>query len=169
MFDPLTILSIASSVAGILSLAGSVSKTTIQFISSITDAPENARSLARVINSLSIALTQVQRNILNPSLEEALDLECDFKQLEECLASCTMVFSALDAKIRASGIDHEPSGDISIKRAAQKCWGSIKWSFTDDYLEEVLRKIEAEKANLILLNSTFTAYVSCQSFVLSSN
>ncbi|KAI5809474.1 hypothetical protein BZA77DRAFT_328422 [Pyronema omphalodes] len=120
MFDPCTLFSIASSVAGILSLAGSVSKTALQFISSIIDASENARQLVREISSLSIVLSQVQGNILHPDLGNALEHETHFQQLEECLVRCTEVFSALDQKVRASGIDNEPPKNELMQCATKR-------------------------------------------------
>jgi len=162
MSDP---LSIAASVAGLLSLAGTASKSIFQFISSIADAPEQARHLTRELYALNVALGQVQGSLLDPRFSTENDDSSDISMLHECLASCTTVFSELENRLRNAGLTEESLGSRSVG-SFQRGWKSVKWSFTDDELRELLRRVEAEKATLGLINNAFTAYVDLRSMLI---
>ena len=150
MADP---LSVAGSVAGLVALTGTISKSVFQFFSSIKNAPENARHLVRSLYSLSIALGQIQQNLLDPDfVSEAEDK--DVENLQQCLASCTAVFSQLQKKVEGSELGLDGPNPL------RKTWESVNWSFTGEALEDLLRRVEAEKATLQLLTSAFTACVS---------
>lgn len=149
MLDP---LSIAASVAGAVALAGAVSKSVLQFCSSVQGAPDEARHLVASLYTLNIALAQIQQNLLDPSfVTEAGD--ADVKALGECLLSCTHVFMELERKVDDSGLGSEDNG------LPQDTWERTKWLFTDDVLDSYLRRVEAEKATLQHLTSAFTALV----------
>jgi hypothetical protein len=162
MSDP---LSIAASVAGLLSLAGTASKSIFQFISSIADAPEQARHLTRELYALNVALGQVQGSLLDPRFSTENDDSSDISMLHECLASCTTVFSELENRLRNAGLTEESLGSRSVG-SFQRGWKSVKWSFTDDELRELLRRVEAEKATLGLINNAFAAYVDLRSMLV---
>ena len=150
MSDP---LSIAASVAGLLAFTGTVSKSVFQFVTSIKDAPEDARNLVRSLYTLNIALGQIQQNLLDPDF--ALETnDKDVEDLQQCLANCTIVFTQLRQKVDDCGMGAQGQNHV------RKAWESVKWSFTDDVLEDLFRRIEAEKATLQLLISAFTASVS---------
>lgn len=149
MLDP---LSIAASVAGAVALAGTVSKSVLQFCSSVQGAPDDARHLVASLYTLNIALAQIQQNLLDPGfVSEAGD--ADVKALGECLLSCTHVFMELERKVDDSGFGSEDHG------IPQDTWERTRWLFTDDVLNCYLRRVEAEKAKLQHLTSAFTALV----------
>ena len=150
MSDP---LSIAASVAGLLALTGTVSKSVFQFLTSIKDAPENARNLVRSLYTLSVAFGQIQQNLLDPDFVSETN-DKDVEELQQCLANCTAVFTQLQKKVEDCGMGAQG------QHLLRKTWESVKWSFTDDVLEDLLRRVEAEKATLQLLISAFTASVS---------
>ncbi|KAF8536163.1 hypothetical protein BDD12DRAFT_299767 [Trichophaea hybrida] len=153
MSDP---LSIAASIAGLLCLAGTASKSIFQFISSIADAPEQARHLTRELYALNVALGQVQGNILDPRFSIENDNDENVRMLHECLASCMAVYSELESRLRNAGLAKESSESRSIG-IIQRSWKSFKWSFTDGELGELLRRVDAEKATLGLINNAFAA------------
>ncbi|KAL8795454.1 MAG: hypothetical protein Q9195_002043 [Heterodermia aff. obscurata] len=150
MSDP---LSIAASVAGLLALTGTVSKSVIQFITSIKDAPEDARNLVRSLYTLNVALGQIQQNVLDPDFVSETN-DKDVEQLQQCLVNCTAVFTQLQKKVEDCEMGTQG------QHLLRKAWESVKWSFTDDVLEGLLRRLEAEKATLQLLISAFTAKVT---------
>ena len=149
MADP---LSIAASVAGLVGLVGTVSKTVFQFFTSIIDAPDSARHLVSSLSALNLALGQIQQNLVNPDFVSETGDE-DVKALMECLTNCTVVFSELEKKVTDSGLGSAHQGRLS------RTWKSVEWSFMDDDLENMLKRVEAEKATLQLLTSAFTALV----------
>lgn len=158
MADP---LSVAASVAGLVALVGTVSKSGFQFFSSIKDAPDNAKNLVRSLYTLNVALGQIQQNLLDPDFVSETN-DKDVEDLQQCLASCTAVFTQLQTKIEDCGLGTQG------QHLPRKTWESIKWSFTDDALKDILRRVEAEKATLQLhelLISAFTAWVSIFSFI----
>ena len=156
MSDP---LSIASAVAGLLALTGTVSKSVLQFITSIKDAPEDARNLVRSLYTLNVALGQIQQNLLDPDFVSETN-DKDVEELQQCLENCTAVFTQLQKKVEDCGMGAQGQHFL------RKTWESVKWSFTDDVLEDLMRRIEAEKATLQLLISAFTAFVSSLAYRL---
>ena len=159
MLDP---LSIAASVAGAVALAGTVSKSVLQFFGSVQGAPDDARHLVASLYTLNIALAQIQQNLLDPGfVSEAGD--ADVKTLGECLLSCTHVFMELERKVDDSAFGSEDQGLL------QDNWERTKWLFTDDILDSFLRRVEAEKATLQLLTSAFTALVLIMPTVMKAN
>jgi len=147
MSDP---LSIAAGVAGIVALAGTVSKTFYQFFASIHDAPAMVRDLATALVTLNIALGQVQENLLNPRFVAAADDE-HVASLQSCLVSCTALFSEVAAKVERSGL---AANQINL---AKKAWESVKWSFNEEEIANCLRRVEAEKSTLLLVVDVFAA------------
>ena len=99
MIDP---LSIAASVAGIVALSGTVSKSFFQFFRSIYDAPSAVRDLASALYTLNIALAQVQGSLLDPKFVTVADDE-QLNAIVACLASCKLVFESLNAELEKLG------------------------------------------------------------------
>ncbi|CZR67888.1 uncharacterized protein PAC_17787 [Phialocephala subalpina] len=147
MADP---LSIASGVAGLICLAGSVSKLFYNFYSSVAGAPENARDLASALFALNSSLSQVQEVLLDRNfVKETKDKDVD--ALENCLKRCTKLFSDVEANVGRSGLA-EPNQGL-----AKKSWESVKWSYSEEEIEKALRMIAGEKAYLSLILDAFTA------------
>ncbi|MCJ1252175.1 hypothetical protein MMC30_009414 [Trapelia coarctata] len=147
MSDP---LSIAAGVAGIVALAGTVSKTFYQFFASIHDAPAMVRDLATALVTLNIALGQVQENLLNPRFVVDAGDE-HVTSLHACLESCTGLLSEVQAKVEQSGLSAD---QVSL---AKKSWESIKWSFNDEQIANCLPSVEAENTTLLLVVDVFAA------------
>ena len=150
MSDP---LSIAGSVASLVAFTGTVSKSVFQFVTSIKDAPDVARNLVRSLYTLNVALGQIQQNLLDPDFVAETN-DKDVEDLQQCLANCTAVFAQLQKRVEDCGVGSQG------QHLVQKTWESVKWPFTDDALEDILERVEAEKATLQLLISAFTAFVS---------
>lgn len=150
MSDP---LSIAASVASLVAFTGTVSKSVFQFVTSIKDAPDVARNLVRSLYTLNVALGQIQQNLLDPDFVTETD-DKDVEALQQCLANCTAVFAQLQKRVEDCGLESQG------QHLLRKTWESVKWSFTDDALEDILERVEVEKATLQLLISAFTAFVS---------
>ena len=150
MSDP---LSVAAAVAGLVALTGTVSKSVFQFVTSIKDAPIVARNLVRSLYTLNVALGQIQQNLLNPDFVAETN-DKDVEDLQQCLANCTAVFAQLQKRVEDCRLGSQG------QHLPRKTWESVKWSFTDDALEDILERVEAQKATLQLLISAFTAFVS---------
>jgi len=147
MADP---LSIAAGVAGLVALAGTVSKTFYQFFASIHDAPASVRDLATALVTLNIALGQVQENLLNPRFVADADDEY-IASLQRSLEGCTALFSEVQTKVDRSGLS---ANQIST---VKKAWESVKWSFQEEEIASCLRRVETEKSTLLLVVDVFAA------------
>ena len=147
MSDP---FSIAAGVAGIVALAGTVSKTCYQFFRSIYDAPAIARDLATALVTLNIALCQVQENLLNPRFVADSD-DGHVASLQKCLESCAALLGEIQTKVVRSGLAAE---NVNMTK---KGWESVKWSFTEEEIANCLRRVEAEKSTLLLVVNVFAA------------
>jgi hypothetical protein len=147
MSDP---LSVASGVAGMICLGSSASKLFYSFFTSTVGAPSSVRSLASALFSLNTSLGQVQEVLLDPKFIQQSN-DQDIFALENCLTRCAELFSGVDCRIRKSGLAEHQQGK------ARKAWESVKWVFREDDVEEVLRRVEGEKATLALVLETFTA------------
>ena len=145
-------LSVAASVAGLVALTGSISKSFYQLFHSIHDAPSSVRALATGLFSLNIALAQVQEVLLNPDfVHQSQDQEAE--ALGDCLTRCASLLTAIERRVQKSGL-----GDGDLK-GLKKAWQSVKWSFNEDDLDKYHREIEEEKSNLTVILHSFTAYV----------
>ncbi|KAA8894015.1 hypothetical protein FN846DRAFT_457641 [Sphaerosporella brunnea] len=155
MSDP---LSIAAAAAGLLGLAGTVSKSIFQFVASIVDAPEQAQNLARELAALNVAVAQMAGTLLDPKFASAIETgnDDDVIRLHACLHNSTAMFSDLEKRVNESGLAEQPSGSRSLSGIVRRSWESVKWSFTDDDLREFLRRIEAEKVTLVVIHLAFT-------------
>ena len=146
MTDP---FSIAASVASLVALAGTTSKTFYQFFRSRYNAPDAARDLATALYTLNVALSQLQQSLLDPKFVRVGDDE-QITAIEECLASCTAVFDTIRARIEASGL-------ASNERTfLKKSWEAVKASFNEEQRQDSLNRIEREKTTLILIVGVFS-------------
>ena len=148
MPDP---LSVAGSVAGLITLGAAVSKLFLQFYRSIHDAPSNARILASALYTLNIALSQVQGNLLNAKFVIVAD-DQQIEALQECLAGCEATFESLDTAIRASGFLNPDQALL------QKSWASIKAYFDEEKISDYICRLEREKTTLLVVLGNFSAY-----------
>jgi hypothetical protein len=107
MSDP---LSVASGVAGLICLGGTVSKLFYSFFMSTIGAPSSARSLASALFSLNTSLGQVQEVLLNQEfVQQANDL--DILALEQCLTRCAELFSGIEYTVKKSGLVEQGQGN----------------------------------------------------------
>lgn len=121
MADP---LSIASSVAGLVATAGTVSKLFYQFFQSIHDASSTARDLARTLYTLNLALSQIQETLLDPDFVSVAD-DKQLEAIQESLASCTATFGTVEARVSGSGLT------TTNQELIRKAWSSVQAWFTE--------------------------------------
>jgi hypothetical protein len=148
MLDP---LSTAASVAGLIALAGTISKSLYQFFCSIYDAPSIARELTSALYTLNIALSQIQGSFIHANFVAVAD-DTQLEAIQNCLTSCTAAFDMIRTRVDASGLATSDSPVI------KKAWASVKASFNEEQMQDCLRRIESEKTTLLLVVDIFSAY-----------
>ena len=147
MSDP---LSVAAGVAGLIALAGTISKSFYQFFRSIHDAPPIARDLTSVLYTLNIALSQIQGSLLRPDFVSVADDE-QLEAIQNCLTSCTATFDMVRTRVEASGLA------VNDQPVLKKGWASVKASFNEEQMQDCLRRVESEKTTLLLVVDIFSA------------
>jgi cell division control protein 24 len=135
MADP---LSIAGSVAGLLTLATSITASLAQFTSSVSDAPSSARAVLAMVEETKVTLQSVQHFIdsveLLPSRRKAL-IQLD--HLAIVFSQCVERLSQLEALIQVP------------KRLSRK----VKWVLDEKKIMRLMPHLESQKLSLSLIVS----------------
>lgn len=160
MADP---LSIAASVAGLISLGAATLKATHQLVSAIKHAPAQAKLLLDSGESLNTALEQLERYMRGDNVKN-LDTN-DFRTLETCLERCRAVFEELQRMIVKCGLCPDPSAPVSpagktmVLRSMRGFLGRVKWVVRKDDAQDLARKMDSEKSTLTTIMQALNLYV----------
>lgn len=146
----LDILATAAGVAGLIALAGTTSKSFYQFFCSIHDAPSIARELTSALYTLNIALSQIQGSLIHPNFVSGAD-DAQLEAIQNCLTSCTAAFDTVRTRVEASGL---ATSELPV---IKKAWASVKASFSEEQMQDCLRRMESEKMTLLLVVDIFSA------------
>lgn len=140
MTDP---LSIASGVAGLLSLGISVSQGIITYYSSWKDCPENVASTVQALNSLSNVLKNIRR-----TTEESSQLQLETREaIDNSVLSCRAVLEKLEKKLEKL---KQPGND---PRRWGKVAGAIQrgiYPFKESTLSKLREHVSELRASLDL-------------------
>ncbi|KFY30644.1 hypothetical protein V493_01776 [Pseudogymnoascus sp. VKM F-4281 (FW-2241)] len=148
MSDP---LSVAGSVAGLISLGAATTKLVYQFVSSIRDAPKDVKAITRSLYGVNIALCQVQTLLLDLTYASETSTE-DLGDLEQSVVCCVASFNVIENWLRevCSGITED---QLTTRRA----WQQVKCVFQKESLKEALKRLENEKGSLQLIISVLNS------------
>jgi cell division control protein 24 len=144
MADP---LSVAASVAGLISLGAATSKLVYQFVSSVIDAPKEVRAIISSLYSVNIALCQIQTLLLDQVFAAQTANE-DLVDLERSVTSCVASFSIVEKELK--GVSHAGSEQLTAK----KLWHQVKQVFEKEAMQNALLHLETEKGTLQLIMTT---------------
>ncbi|KAF7541307.1 hypothetical protein G7054_g743 [Neopestalotiopsis clavispora] len=137
MADP---LSIAASVAGLLSLADSVFRGVFRYSREVSDAQRDIKALRDELQSVASVLHGIK--LLTETLEGDAP-HASFLRLEH-IHSCRAVLKEIQSRIAKS--DPSPEGNKRIERAKQ----SLKWPFGKSRTSEMVNELSRQKGTLQL-------------------
>jgi hypothetical protein len=132
MADP---LSIAASVAGLLGTATKIYSVLSDFISTVVDAPNSARSTLTAIEEMKLALESVKQLIDTvsslPSKRKAM-IQLD--HLTITFSHCILTLSELESLVCFDGF---------MRR--------LKWTWEEKKVLRLLPRVESQKTSLLLM------------------
>lgn len=141
MTDP---LSVAASVAGLISLAGAVLGKCYAYTSGVVNAPNEAKRLTDEVTNLAGVLATVQ-DITSHSEHDA-----DAKDITNALQSCETTLLELESLLNSR------SYQSRIPRT-QRTFNRILWPLTKTKTSELVAQIHTQKSTLIIMIETLTA------------
>jgi cell division control protein 24 len=135
MADP---LSIAASVAGLLTTAGKICSVLSGFVGAVADAPHSARAALGAVEEVRVALEAV-RGLIDtvsglPSRRRRL-VRLDYIRIT--FANCVLTLSELEALVCAEG------GSGPMHR--------LRWAWGEKKALRLLPRLESQKASLSLM------------------
>jgi hypothetical protein len=148
MADP---LSIVASIAGILTLAGTVIRKTYRYGSDVKGAPEDVTNFLReltITTGLLAALKTLAENDAQtkpptlPSNGSLASICGKHGALEFCKKSLESVCKELD------GQESRPS--LSKTQKVDRLTGRLKWPFQKDRIKELVEQLERQKGAFTL-------------------
>lgn len=147
--DPLSVLSVASSVAGLLTAAKEISSAISKIKASHKNGGREILEIKRTVDNLRTVFTQLQLLLLqqaaiDPDRASMLLVE----EIVSTLTACVMTFSDLHGCI--NGLKGEDSLGLV---------NSIRWAARSSELKGCLQNLESHKTSLTLMLTILTWYV----------
>ncbi len=136
MADP---LSIAASVAGLLSVAAKISSVITSFISTVNDVPESARTALITVEGMRLTLTSVKHLIDKLSqLPKERKGMIHVRHLVVVFREAILSFSALEAIIVSpAGSEGKATG-----------WDTVKWLLEEKNIARAVHRLESHMVSL---------------------
>lgn len=144
MADP---LSIAASIAGIISLTDTVFRYAFKYTRSVSGAKDDIRRLSDEINSFSAVLRSL--HALACDLQ-AQGQEFDCALRVEYLSQCQHTFEKVKKRLKKASDDLE--GSSKVKRVARQ----LKWPYSVSETKELLEDVSRQKNAISLATSADT-------------
>jgi len=137
MADP---LSIAASIAGLLTITTRIYSTVKDFASSLADAPKSALSLLQTIEDMKLTLVLFkdlmnELSTLPPEKKAMIRLDHIAITFTHCIAT----LSELESMVLVDNL----SG----------VWDRLRWTLKEDKLTALLPRLESQKSSLSLMVS----------------
>lgn len=169
-------LSVAASVAGLATAAGSVAVVA----SSMTDAPNHIRALASEMQEIYICMTALQRYLdhrssavgdgrespLQPERAALVPLE----DLVTLLTQMVLTFSEIEpivrlAQARTASSSSSSSSDSGAAAAPilSRLTGRVSWAWQQPMVTRLVGRLHSQRGNLVLLLQTIQWYVDAYS------
>jgi DNA replication protein DnaC len=135
MADP---LSLAASIAGLISLADLVFKTTYKFVRAAKDARDEIKSLVDEINNLASVLRRLEA--LTPDLEDE-GQSFDPTLRNHYLNHCYKTFNKIEFRVKKASESFKKSKFDGIVR-------QLKWPFSSSETKELLTELSRHKETI---------------------
>ncbi|KAG5756927.1 hypothetical protein H9Q70_000467 [Fusarium xylarioides] len=135
MADP---LSLAASIAGLISLADLVFKTTYKFVRAAKDAKDEIQSLLDEINNLASVLRRLEG--LTSDLEDE-GQSFDPTLRNHCLNQCYKTFNRIEFRVKKASESFKKSKFDGIVR-------QLKWPFSSSETKELLAELSRHKQTI---------------------
>ncbi|KAF5568221.1 ankyrin repeat [Fusarium phyllophilum] len=135
MADP---LSLAASIAGLISLADLVFKTTYKFVRAAKDAKDEIQSLLDEINNLASVLRRLEA--LTSDLEDE-GQSFDPTLRNHCLNQCYKTFNRIEFRVKKASESFKKSKFDGIVR-------QLKWPFSSSETKELLAELSRHKQTI---------------------
>src|SRR5690348_14096025 len=136
MGDP---LSVAASVAGLLSLAGQVYTTLNTFIDNIQDAPSFAHSIRSEVQSFKNSLNGLQTMFGARTAQSQRAALIPVDHIFLALTDATLLFSEIEATV----LPLARSDNFTL-------WGRAQWTRKRTKLEALVSRLQWQKLTLVL-------------------
>ncbi|KAK8067373.1 hypothetical protein PG997_014120 [Apiospora hydei] len=152
MADP---LSIAASIAGVVTLADLVFGRLYKYVKTARDAPNEVKELAAMVNDLGGLLNSLAR--LARALQgETFDVSLRMQHAD----TCSFILSKLDKIFQKADKDLEKSGQLD------KFQRKLKWPFSTSQIKEYVSElsIHKESMSLALSADSMNGLLQCLSF-----
>lgn len=138
MADP---VSIAASIASLISVGTKTSIQLCQFIEDVRAAPSNIRDLSKELTDLCSILKRLQTAFSNTNSQGSKQHEELSADFENVLDSCMDKFIQLQLLVKAHEIK---DGDGALARK----WKGWRWTFQEKEVMALKTQLEAHKATL---------------------
>lgn len=148
MADP---LSVAASIAGLLTAAQLVSAGIGRVVSSKKSGLREIRDIKTTVDTLRSVLSQLQLLLLSrASIDPRRASLIMVDEVVATLTACVMTFSDLDGCVKGLGSGEELNNLNWV--------GGVKWLSKSTELKGYLQNLEAHKTSLILMTNILTWY-----------
>jgi len=145
MADP---LSVAASIAGLLTVAGKISTVVIDLTSKSKAAPKDIENVRSSVETIRAVLLQLQLLLLGRAKVNRQRTSLILvEQVVITLSACVSTFSELDVFVETLSTDH-----------AMQLLDRIRWATKASTIKELLDRLEAHKASLTLMVTILTWY-----------
>lgn len=146
MSDP---LSVAASIAGLLTLAGKITTVIVDLTSKSKAAPKDIQYVRTSIETIRAVLLQLQMLLLGRARVDRQRTSLILvEQVVITLSACVSTFSELDVFVDTLNTDQ-----------SMGLLDRIRWATKASTIKELLDRLEAHKASLTLMTTILTWYV----------
>jgi hypothetical protein len=145
MADP---ISVAVSVAGLVSATIKISTALKGFISSAVDTPSLARSVQAEVHEINVVLSQLQRFVLREKIPGTIHGSMiEVEEFLAILAGVVCTVSELERVIDNLKLGHRMG---TLHR--------VRWAWKESAISRILQRLQAHKLSLALLMTILTRY-----------
>jgi len=145
MADP---LSIAASIAGLLSLGMRIGVTLNEFITSAKSAPASVRAISDELDTLTRVLTYIQEVITKDNGSKVVDAGL----LSAALSGCMKSFEELESRLSALRTQFQGN-------TVRKVWAQISWPTKEKEIVFMAQRLGEHKATLGIALQLKSLYV----------
>ena len=124
------LLSIAASIAGLLSLGMRVGVTLSEFIDSAQSAPTSIRAISHELDTLTCVLTYIQEVITDDNGSKVVDAEL----LSAALSGCMKSFQELESHLSVLSTQFQGN-------TVRKVWAQISWPAKEKGIAFMARRL----------------------------
>ena len=148
-------LSVAASIAGLLSAAGAVTKALAPYIAAARETPKLAVQVNSEIQGITIILSALQglaQNLGSVPVQRAALIQVD--HVVAVLTDGVLIFSDLEDAVRALN----PFGDFSVSITRLGLRSRLQWARKESEITSLLARLQGFKSSASLILDIFQRY-----------